>query len=335
MLKETITVNHLKLRNRIVMPPMATGKADHGAPDDSLISYYAARADATALIIVEHAYISPEGMAHEKQLSMADDSVIPAYTKLTAAVRERGAAIFAQLNHAGARSKGSGLPAISPSGIPVRDDTAEAVPMTLDDIAHVTECFVAAALRAKAAGFDGVEIHSAHGYLLNQFYSPLTNHRTDAYNGQTLDGRTRLHREILQAVRAAVGKDYPIAIRFGACDYMEGGSLKEDIPEVSRLFAEAGADLLDISGGLCGFVLNGISQPGWFSELSRPAKESVQVPVLLTGGISTADEAEQLLQDGAADLIGVGRAMLQNPDWSVQAIENFNRHFECASSKKT
>lgn len=320
MLREPIRINQLTLRNRIVMPPMATGKADHGLPDDDLVSYYAARADATALIIAEHEYVSLEGMAHSTQLSMADDSVIPAYRKLTAAVQARGAAIFAQLNHAGAAARDSGLPAVSPSGISVREPSSVSAAMSREDIARVKERFVSAALRAKAAGFDGVEIHGAHGYLLNQFYSPLTNRRKDDYSGQTLPGRTRLHTEILRAVRDAVGSDYPLAIRFGACDYLDGGSRIEEIPEASRLFAEAGADLLDISGGLCGFTIKDVSQPGWFAELSRPAKEAVQIPVLLTGGVLTADDAEQLLQEGAADLIGVGRAMLKTPDWAVQAL---------------
>ncbi len=321
MLKEAIRMNQLVLRNRIVMPPMATGKADHGAPDDNLNAYYAARANGTALIIVEHAYISPEGMAHSTQLSMADDSVVPAYRKLTDAVHERGAAVFAQISHAGAKAKDSGLPAISPSGVSIWDKMPAAKEMTVEDIDHVEECFVSAALRAKAAGFDGVEIHSAHGYLLNQFYSPLTNHRMDAYNGQTLEGRTRLHAEILRAVRASVGDDYTVAIRFGACDYMEGGSRIEEIPEACRIFAKAGADLLDISGGLCSFTVQGRTEPGWFSELSIPAKNSVQIPVLLTGGVITAEEAEKLLQEEAADLIGVGRAMLTDPDWAVKALQ--------------
>ena len=320
MLKETLSIRQLVLRNRIVMPPMATGKADHGAPDDGLCAYYAARARGTGLIIVEHAYISPEGMAHGKQLSMADDALIPAYRKLTDAVHEQGAAVFAQLSHAGAQAKDSGLPAISPSGIPGRDPEAVSEVMSAEDIERVKACFTAAALRAKEAGFDGVEIHSAHGYLLNQFYSPLTNRRTDAYNGQTLEGRTRLHAEVLRGVRKAVGDEYPVAIRFGACDYTEGGSRIEEIPEASRIFAEAGADLLDISGGMNGFVVKGRTQAGWFAELSIPAKNSVKIPVLLTGGVNTAEEAEALLQEGAADLIGVGRAMLKDADWAVKAL---------------
>ncbi len=320
MLKDEIRINGLLLRNRIVLPPMATGKADRGAPDDALCGHYAARANGTALVIVEHAYVSPEGMAHGTQLSMADDSLIPAYRKLTASVRDRGAAVFAQLNHAGAQARDSGLPALSPSGISLREPEDAPKEMTAEDIGRVKESFVSAALRAKAAGFDGVEIHSAHGYLLNQFYSPLTNRRTDAYGGKTLEGRTRLHAEILRAVRKAVGAAYPVAIRFGACDYMDGGSEISDIPEASRIFAEAGADLLDISGGLCGFTVKGRTQPGWFAELSIPAKNSVQIPVLLTGGVAAAGDAETLLREGAADLIGVGRAMLKDSDWAAKAL---------------
>ena len=319
-LTKTIRVNTLELRNRIVMPPMATGKADHGKPDDNLVSYYADRARSTGLILVEHAYISPEGMAHNTQLSMADDAVVPAYQKLTSAIHAQGAAVFAQISHAGAQAQESDLPAISPSGINIKNKEASAEAMTLEDIARIRDCFVSAALRAKQAGFDGVEIHSAHGYLLNQFYSPLTNHRTDAYTGSKLEGRTRLHVEVLQAVRAALGPEYPIAIRFGAYDYMEGGSKKEEIAEASRIFAGAGADLLDISGGLNGFTVKGSTQPGWFSELSIPAKKNVTVPVMLTGGVKTAEEAETLLREGAADLIGIGRAMLVNPHWSEEAI---------------
>lgn len=320
MIKEKIKIRDLELRNRIVMPPMATGKAVQGAPDEALVAYYAQRAQGTALIIVEHEYISPEGMAHPSQLSMAEDSVIPAYRKLTDAVHQQGAYIFAQINHAGAKVQDPGLHAISPSGIAVGDGP-ESSAMTKEDIERVKACFVKAALRTREAGFDGVEIHSAHGYLLNQFYSPKTNHRTDEYTGETLEGRTRLQVEVLRAVRNAVGEDYPVAIRFGACDYVEGGSSMEDIPEASRIFEEAGANLLDITGGLGGFIIPGKTEPGYFAELSIPAKKSVSIPVLVTGGVTDIRDAEKLLEDGAADLIGVGRALLQDGDWTVNALK--------------
>ena len=318
-LREPVFINSLRLRNRIVMPPMATGKADGGKPDEKLIAYYAARARATGLIIVEHEYVAREGMANATQLSMADDAAVPAYRLLTGAIHKEGAAVFAQINHAGALARDTGLPAKSPSGVSIWDKVAETSAMTAEDIDFVKDAFKKAALRAKDAGFDGVEIHSAHGYLLNQFYSPLTNCRTDLYGGD-LRGRTRLHAGILREIRAAVGEDYPVAIRFGAYDYREGGSRKEEIPEACRIFREAGADLIDISGGFAGFLNRENTGPGWFSELSRAAKESVDVPVLLTGGVTTGKEAEDLLESGAADLIGVGRAMLKNPDWAVEAL---------------
>jgi 2,4-dienoyl-CoA reductase-like NADH-dependent reductase (Old Yellow Enzyme family) len=286
-------------------------------PDDDLVSYYAARAGATALIIVEHAYISPEGMAHNTQLSMADDSVIPAYRRLTGAIRSRGAAVFAQINHAGAKARDSGLPAISPSGVPLGADAPAPQEMTMADIERVKACFVSAALRAKEAGFDGVEIHSAHGYLLNQFYSPMTNKRRDEYGG-SLENRLRLTLETVARVRQAIGDDIPIAVRLGGADYLPGGSTEEDATAAARLLEAAGTDLLDLSGGMCFFMRLGHAEPGYFSSMSEKVKAAVSVPVLLTGGVKKGSEAEALLQSKKADLIGVGRALLKDAAWRTE-----------------
>lgn len=318
--KESINIGNLKLRNRIVMPPMATAKSSDGKVNEDLINYYSLRARETGLIILEHEYVSLEGKASAAQLSMADDSVIEGYKTLTDAVHEKGAKIFAQINHAGVAAKDNGLSPLSPSGINVwKQDVCYDV-LSLEGIKTVIEDFANAARRVKEAGFDGVEIHAAHGYLLNQFYSPLTNKRVDEYNGNTMEGRTRLHVEVIKAVRAAVGADFPVAMRFGALDYLEGGSKIEEVAEASKIFENAGIDLLDITGGLSGYIIKGNTKPGWFSELSIPAKSAVNIPVILTGGITNVDEAESLLKDGAADLIGVGRALLQDPDWSVKAL---------------
>ena len=320
LLTQPLTINNLTLRNRIVMPPMATGKAVNGAPPEELADYYAARAGATGLIIVEHEYVSLEGRASLNQLSIADDSVIPGYRRLTDAVHAKGAKIMAQLSHAGGAARDAELPPIAPSPVTARPDRPIPKEMDEDDIAHVTASFVSAALRAKAAGFDGVEIHAAHGYLLNQFYSPVTNKRTDGYTGSTLQGRTRLHCEVLYAVRDAVGPDFIIAIRFGACDYREGGSVIEEIPAAAAAFRNAGADIIDISGGLNGFMIKDRSGAGYFAECSIAAKNAVDIPVILTGGVTTGEEAEALLAEGAADLIGVGRAMLEDAQWSEHAL---------------
>jgi 2,4-dienoyl-CoA reductase-like NADH-dependent reductase (Old Yellow Enzyme family) len=186
--------------------------------------------------------------------------------------------------------------------------------LTADQIADIVRWFAQAAVRAKKAGYDGVEIHSAHAYLLNQFYSPLTNHRTDAYGG-TLDKRLQIHREVIAAVRAAVGDDYLISLRLGGCDYAEGGSTIEDSVYASKVFEAAGVDMLSISGGMCRYTIPGHNEPGYSKEMTLAIKKEVKIPVLLTGGVKTLQEAEDLLAEGAADLIGVGRELMKDPCW--------------------
>ena len=261
ILNSPITINGLALKNRLVMPPMATSKAAQGgAVTGDLCAYYAERAagGCIGLIVTEHCFISPEGRAHAGQLSIASDADVPGLRRLTDTIHAHGSKAMAQISHAGGAAQPGypGLRALSPSGVRLPRDSGEGPApdaMAEADIEKVIRDFAAAARRAKAAGYDGVELHSAHGYLLNQFFSPLTNRRADRYAGGTLEGRTRLHCEILRAVRAAVGAEYPVAVRFGACDYMAGGSTEADAAEAAALLEAAGADLLDISGGLCGY----------------------------------------------------------------------------------
>jgi 2,4-dienoyl-CoA reductase-like NADH-dependent reductase (Old Yellow Enzyme family) len=189
-----------------------------------------------------------------------------------------------------------------------------------DEIAAIVGDFRAAALRVKLAGFDGVEIHSAHGYLLSQFLSPLTNTRTDEYGGD-LAGRMKIHIEIITAVRAAVGDDFLILLRLGAADYMECGLTIEDSKIAAHAFEKAGVDMLDISGGMCRFSVPNADKPGYFAPLSQAIKEVVSIPVMVTGGISHAEDAEQILREGKADLIGVGRAIYQDSLWAKNAVE--------------
>ncbi len=320
MLKESINIKNMSLRNRIVMPPMATGKAPDGKAGADLVAYYKERANGTALIIMEHEYVMNEGKAHANQLSMADDAVISAYQSVTSAVHENGAKIIAQINHAGAKASDNGERIVGPSAVAWKDGATPHA-LTQEEIKEVIASFVAAAVRVKEAGFDGVEIHAAHGYLLNQFYSPLMNHRDDAYSTETMENRTRLHREVLTAVREVVGEEFVVGIRFGACDYTEGGSEIKDIPAAVKAFEAAGADFIDVTGGMMGFVRPGHDEAGYLKELSLAAKEVATVPVILTGGVKTAEDVEALLQEGAADLIGVGRAMMKDGAWSVNALE--------------
>jgi len=174
--------------------------------------------------------------------------------------------------------------------------------------------------RSKRAGFDGVEIHAAHGYLLNQFFSPLTNKRSDEYGGN-VKNRIRMHLEVIQAVRAAVGKDFPILLRLGVSDFTTGGTTIEDSQIAAREFEKAGVNILDISGGFSGYKVPGLTGQGYFAPLAEAIKKVVSIPVILTGGVTEALAAEKILSEGKADLIGVGRAILRDSKWAQQAVE--------------
>lgn len=317
-----LTIGSLTLKNRLVMPPMATAKADEaGRVTPAVCDYYQERArySKIGLIITEHSSVCRQGKAHPGQTSLGEEADLAAWHRLTDMVHEEGVAIFAQLSHAGtaAVSAVTGQSPVGPSAVFHPKQTRERPEeMTVAQIHAVAQAFGAAARRAREAGFDGVEIHSAHGYLLNQFYSPLANRRTDEYGPQSVENRTRFHREVLQAVRREVGENYPVAVRLGGCDYQEGGSTLEDCVEACRILEQNGADLLHLTGGMNGFVRPGHGEPGYFRDMSLAVKGEVTVPVLLTGGVTTLAQAETLLEQGCADLIGVGRAIFRNPRWA-------------------
>jgi 2,4-dienoyl-CoA reductase-like NADH-dependent reductase (Old Yellow Enzyme family) len=319
---DSITINNLTIANRLVMPPMATAKADdNGGVTDEACEYYCERAKYSkiGLIIIEHSYIQKQGQARLGQMSMATDEVIPGFQKLTECIHSEGVRAFAQINHAGSASKSNmtGYPPIGPSAIfHPRQQEELPMEMTIQQIHEVTEHFAEAALRAKKAGFDGVEIHSAHGYLLNQFYSPLANHRNDAYGAQSVANRTRFHCEVIRAVRAVVGEDYPVAIRLGGCDYEDGGSTVDDCVEACKIFEECGVDLIDITGGMNGYIRPEHTEPGYFLDMSTLVRQAVKIPVILTGGVTALSQAETLLEEGCADMIGVGRAIFKDAHWA-------------------
>ncbi len=326
LLTQAIRVRRLTIANRIVMPPMATHSAQDGHVTSDLCAYYRARAEAgTGLIITEHSYIHMSGRADPQQVSVADDTMLPGLGQLVASIHAAGTTkVFAQINHAGSQTKpditNGELLSASAVPHPAVTDAAMPRPLSETEIASIVALFADAAVRVRKVGFDGVEIHAAHGYLLNQFYSPLTNKRTDAYGAGSLENRLRFLLETLAAVRAVVGDAYPVAVRLGGADYMEGGSTIDDSVAAARLLECAGADLLDISGGMCRYTRRGHSEAGWFADMSTAIKQAVSIPVLLTGGVKTGEQAEELLQRGAADMIGVGRAMMHDAAWSAKAL---------------
>lgn len=228
-----------------------------------------------------------------------------------------------QINHAGSAttSEITGNEIVGPSQVMHLRGKEIPRELTKEEIKEIVKNFKDAAKRVKDAGFDAVEIHSAHGYLLNQFYSPITNKRTDEYGGDILN-RIRIHLEVIKAVRDVVGEDFPILLRLGACDYMEGGNTIEEAKIVAKEFEKAGIDILDISGGMRGFVIPGVTEQGYFADVTKAIKEVINIPVILTGGITDVNVAEQLLKDGKADLIGVGRAIYKDSTWAKNAIES-------------
>lgn len=326
LLKSGISLGTIRLTNRLVMPPLATEKAtSDGLVTDDMIQHYERRARGgyIGLIITEHTFIEPLGKASPRQLSLASDAVIPGLTKLVAAIHNVGSTkVFAQINHAGAAAdtKSIGTTPVGPSSLQIANHWKGTLPMprslTVEEIQDLVQTYAKAAKRAQDAGYDGVEIHSAHGYLLDQFYSPLTNMRRDAYGG-SLANRIRFHEEVIQAVRHAVGDEYPVIIRLGGCDYLPGGATIDDAVSACQSFVKAGVNGIDLSGGIAGFVRpDGVKGPGYFQDLSHAVKQAVSVPVILTGGVTNIQEAETLLTAGDADLIGVGRPMLADALWA-------------------
>ena len=322
---EPLSIRSINLRNRLVLPPMQSGaKCPDGHVVQATLDHYdkLSRGGYLSLIIVEHCFVDIQGRANIEQLSIADDSCLPGLRALTDLIHKNGSSIVAQISHAGGVTSAevTGQETVGPSQIAYCGRPGPDRAMTAEDILHTVKCFGQAAVRAKAAGFDGVEIHSAHRYLLDQFYSPLANHRTDDYGGP-VKNRLRIHLEILQEVRQAVGNSYPVFLRLGACDYMDGGNTISDAVAAARILMEGGVDVLDISGGMNGYVVKGAETiPGYFSDITAAIKKVVSIPVLLTGGITSINDAEQLLLENKADLIGIGRAMLRDPSWAQNAL---------------
>jgi 2,4-dienoyl-CoA reductase-like NADH-dependent reductase (Old Yellow Enzyme family) len=319
-------MNQLTLDNRLVMPPMATAKAEaDGKVSRGVLDYYNEKSQGgyISLIIIEHSFIMQQGKASERQLSIADDSVVEGLRQLANTIHKNGSKAVMQLNHAGSAAKleVTGKEVVGPSALanPRIGNTPKE--LTVDEIEDIVNAFKEAARRTKEGGFDGVEIHSAHGYLLNQFFSPLANKRTDEYGGD-VRGRIKIHLDVIKAVRDAVGEDFPILLRLGAADYMEGGSTVEDSKIAAVEFEKAGVDILDISGGFNGYTVPGAKEQGYFSPLTEAIKGVVSIPVILTGGIVDAEAADKLLAEEKADLIGVGRAIYKDSKWAQRAVES-------------
>lgn len=323
-----LSLHGLTLRNRIVMPPMCSGLATpDGLVTPTIVEYHRRRAAAgCGLVIVEHSFVHPLGRASAGQMGVHSDAAIEGLARLASAIAGEGAIACLQLAHAGSQTSRqvTGARPLAPSAVcfpgAPDGDVPEEIPAAM--LPGIVRAFGDAAVRAEAAGFEAVEIHSAHGYLLSQFLSPLTNRRADQYGG-SIENRGRLHLEILREVRSRLAAATAVFVRLGARDEMPGGLELDDACWTAARLAAAGADLIDVSGGLQGSRGAG-KGPGYFVDDARAVKAAVPVPVLVTGGLGDPDLADRVVRGGVADLVGVGRAMLNDPDWAGKAIAHLS-----------
>ncbi len=311
------------------MPPMWSGQASpEGAVTDAIIEYHRARAAAgCGLIIVEHSFVTAGGRHSATRMGVHDDGMLPGLSKLAAAIRSEGAAAALQISHAGSRTTSAilgGIRPVAPTAVRHPYEPAGEVPeeLKIKQIHEIAAAFGAAARRAREARFDSVEIHAAHGFLLSEFLSPLTNLRTDEFGG-SLENRSRIHHLVLGEARKQAGSDYPVFVRLGAHDETPGGLELEDACAAAAALVEEGASLIDVSGGLQGS--RGIGRdPGYFVPYALAIKARVKVPVIVTGGIRDPFHADAIIRDGQADLVGIGRAMLEDADWAQKAIQTLS-----------
>jgi 2,4-dienoyl-CoA reductase-like NADH-dependent reductase (Old Yellow Enzyme family) len=273
------------------------------------------------LIITGHAYVRPEGQAGPWQLGIDRDELVEGLTSMCDAVHRAGGKVVAQLAHAGhfaAKALTGQAPHVVSDFEGLSDSPRHE--LTRDDIHKLVQGFADAAGRAKAAGFDGVQIHSAHGYLLSQFLSPAYNRRRDAYGGP-IENRARVHLEVLVAIRDVVGEDYPVLIKINSEDCLENGLTLEDSIAAAKLLADAGIDAIELSGGtlISGKLspsragINQEDKEAYFKEAAAAYKKAVDVPLILVGGMRSLNVARQTIAAGAADYIAMCRPFIREP----------------------
>ena len=324
-------IGNLHVKNRLVMTAMGCGLAqENGIITDEFIAYYEARAKGgVGLIITEVACVDPvHGVRASRQIHLDNDEQIPMLKKLTDTVHRYGTCIFPQLHHPGVMSScrvNGNEPLVSPSGVASRFIQQPARELTVEEIQSIVRDFAKAALRAKQAGFDGVEVHGAHHYLIHQFLSPHFNKRTDLYGG-CFENRSRFLREIVVAIREAVGREYPLSVRISAEEFFgdEGYHLDEGIL-LAQMLEGLGVDLINVSAGGTDTGKSHTIEPisyreGWRSYILSTINRSVGCRVVGTTVIRTPEFAEHLLETGVTDFIGMARPFLADPQWANKVM---------------
>ena len=300
---------------------MQTGRASfEGSVTNRLINFYVRRSAHLGLPIVEHSYVSPTGKIGPKQLAIHDDSSISGFEKLANALHEVGAPAVVQISHAGGVTNKRAI-GTEPAGPSPREKSRM---LEASEIYGIADEFALAAERAVKAGFDGVELHGAHGYLLNQFFSPLFNRREDEFGG-SLEKRMRFPLLVVEKVHKRLGGKL-LLYRLGSDDLAPNGTHIEDSIVFAKRLEASGVDILDVSGGMCGSEPRQLRQvKGYFVSQATEIKKAVNVPVIGVGGITEAEFADKLVSEGKVDLVAVGRAFWSDSQWAEKAIETLKK----------
>ena len=335
---EPLKLRDIVLANRIGIPPMCQYSAHDGMATDWHFVHYGSRAVAgVGLMIIEATAVTPEGRISRGDLGIWDDKQILPLARIAHFLKEQGCVAAIQLAHAGRKASvklgwqgqgtlseaEGGWTAVAPS--PVSFGEGYAVPSELDEagIRYVVAQFTAGARRAREAGFQTIEIHSAHGYLLHQFLSPLSNRRTDVYGG-SFANRTRLVREVVAAVRAEWPERLPLIVRLSATDWVEGGWNLDETIELCRTLKELGVDLVDVSSG--GLVPTAVmpSGPGFQTEFASRVRREAGIATAAVGMITSPAQADHIIRTGQADMVLIGREILRNPYWPLGAAQTLD-----------
>ncbi len=325
---EPIKINNTTIKNRIVYPSLALSYSFDSSLNERYLDYYRERARGGAGIITVGPVLFDNTGTGVFTPSIADDDSIPSFRTLASAIKDEGACAWMQLYHAGAYSYSvlmNGMQTMAPSPIYSKYSKETPREMTIEDILSVQESFIKGAERAKEAGYDGVEILGSAGYLLSQFLSPLKNIRTDQYGG-SFENRTRFARELIEKMRKRLGPDYPITIRMAGNDFVQGSNTSSETPLIARAYEEAGIDALSVTGGWHESHVPQLAMNlprGGFAYLAKAVKEAVSIPVITSNRIADPYLAEQLIKDGFADMVNLGRVLIADPYWPQKARDGF------------
>ncbi|MFC1914315.1 FAD-dependent oxidoreductase [Chloroflexota bacterium] len=345
-----IKVGSLTLKNRLVMSAVDTNYGDeHGEVTSRLIAFYTERAkNCVSMITIGSTAISSLARTHLNQLIINKDDYVSGLAKLVNTLKQYDCQAVIQLNHAGRRAR----PSLNADAVPLGPSPLPAVgntmprELTLDDIENLKEEFAAAAIRARKAGFDAVELHGGHGYLIAQFLSPLSNIRTDRYGG-SLKNRTRFAREVVRRIKEVTGEGYPVLMKLSVDEFLPGGLIQDDTKEIARMLQDAGVDAFTASAGHTGASKEVFARPvpgasfprGCHVFLAQALKENITVPVGAVGRINDPVLADQIIKENKADLIYMGRALIADPELPAKAmqgrIEDIRTCIACGMCMKT